>query len=151
VGGNKKTALQIQSLFRVLWLKQCNEQQLNISHNSIQNTILPCVYSNTKYLKYDWRNQIRLTKFTPISQQYMLQLVYLCTIFWIYFIYLHIWTTDKKYIHTKTYCLRSFFYTSCMGNAQLSYINIIHAILYIIIHSFFFMNSCSLFTSYILL
>jgi hypothetical protein len=106
----------------------------------IQYKIQYCLvytHTNTKYLKYDWRNQIRLTKFTPISQQYMLQLVYLCTIFWIYCIYLHIWTTDKKYIHTKTYCLWSFFYTSCMGNAQLSYINIIHAILYIIIHSFF--------------
>lgn len=95
-------------------------------------------HTNTEYLKYDWRNQIRLTKFTPFSQEYMLQLVYLCTTFWIYCIYLHIWTTDKKYIHTKTYCLWSFFYTSCMGNAQLSYINIIHAILYIIIHSFFY-------------
>lgn len=112
----------------------------NLISLAIQYKIQYCLvytHTNTEYLKNDRRNQIRLTKFTPISQEYMLQLVYLCTTFWIYFIYLHIWTTDKKYIHTKTYCLWSFFYTSCMGNAQLSYINIIHAILYIIIHIFF--------------
>lgn len=53
-GKKKKRALQIQSLFRVLWLKQCNEQQLNLSHNSIQNTILPCVYSYKHQIPEIW-------------------------------------------------------------------------------------------------
>ena len=50
----KKKSFQIQSLVHVLWLKQCNEQQINISGNSIQNTILSCVYSYKHRIPEMW-------------------------------------------------------------------------------------------------
>jgi len=56
----------------------------NLISLAIQYKIQYCLvytHTNTEYLKNDKINQIRLTKFTPISQEYMLQLVYLCTIF----------------------------------------------------------------------